>query len=213
MSTVWVPTFLLSYEGVFALRAPVRSGRCWVPPEWRPQLGVKFWRQSAYLAVTGAPDRRTSIEVLSAHLPLIPGSAEPAGQPEPQAAHAGGPAQMDAHRAEIIVSSPDAAGAWPHACPPVDSDDGGFEDADSARRMARRLSRLRRAPGTRELLTAGFVPVHLRGVYAWRAARHGEHVYRVSPDGTFTPVAVYREVRAQDHDGQWRTRLVAGRPW
>jgi len=82
-----------------------------------------------------------------------------------------------------------------------------------AQRMARRLSRVWPAKGTRELVRAGFVPLHVPAAYGWRRARHGEHVYRAWPDGSFTPVAVFRDVGVQDRDGRWRHRLVAGRPW
>jgi hypothetical protein len=86
-------------------------------------------------------------------------------------------------------------------------------DVEGARRIARRMSRFRAAAGVRELISAGFVPQHIPAVFAWRAARHGEHVFRVSPDGTFTPVAVFRVTRVQDRTGQWDSQLVASRPW
>jgi hypothetical protein len=75
------------------------------------------------------------------------------------------------------------------------------------------MSRFRAAAGVRELISSGFVPQHIPAVYAWRAARHGEHVFRVSPDGTFTPVAVFRVTHVQDRTGQWDSQLVASRPW
>jgi hypothetical protein len=86
-------------------------------------------------------------------------------------------------------------------------------DVAGARRMARRLSKIMPAAGVRELISAGYVPQHIPAVYAWRAARHGEHVFRIGPDGTFAPVAIFRVTHVEDARGQWDSRLVASRPW
>jgi hypothetical protein len=177
------------------MRAAIRSGRCWVPPEWRVPLGLRFWERTAVFMVTGARTRAAAMDVLCGHLPLLP-----AGSPE------------------LAVPAPDAMRAFGSGTPgagadPEDGGAGACEDAQGARRMARHLSRLLPAKGTRDLVRAGFVPPHIPAVYAWRRARHGEHVYRAWPDGSFTPVAVFRTVRVQDRAGEWRTTLVAGRPW
>jgi hypothetical protein len=98
--------------------------------------------------------------------------------------------------------------------PPVGEDGlAVVPDTASACRMARRMSRVWPAAGVRELLAAGFVAQHLPAVYAWRAARHGEHVFRIGPDGSFAPVAVFRSVYVQGRAGQWDSQLVASRPW
>ena len=154
-------------------RVAIRSGRCWVPPEWRGPLTVGWFRRSAIVAVTGACDRRAARELLAAHLPLLPtldGELHDDGEPV---------VQDDLHAA----------------------------------RMARRLSRYFPAAGTRELLRAGLIPPHFPAVYAWRAARHGETVFRIAPDGSFTPIALFRVIRSQHPHGQWESELVASRPW
>jgi hypothetical protein len=152
----------------------IRSGRCWIPPEWRAPLGVGWLRRSAIIAIAGARDKQSACELLAAHLPLV-------------------------------TDADDEAGA--------DADETGIQDDLSARRMARRLSRAFPAAGTRELQRAGLIPPQVPAVYAWRSARHGEHVFRISPDGTFTAVALFRVIRIQDTRGQWESELVASRPW
>jgi hypothetical protein len=156
------------------MRTKIRSGRCWVPPEWRDPLEMGMLQRSAIVAVTGARDRNEACHLLAAHLPLLP------------------PDEEDEDLAAELDPVP---------------------DVDGARRMARRMSRFRAAAGLRELLSAGFIPRHIPAVYAWRAARHGEHVFRVGPDGSFVPVALFRAVRVQDQAGQSDRQLVASRPW
>lgn len=155
------------------MKTKVRSGRCWVPPEWRDPLGLRFYQRRAYVAVAGARDASETRDLLAGHLPLLP------------------PDEDDGEAADLEPVPDDA----------------------SARRMAWRLSRYRPARGARELARAGFVARHVPGVYAWRAARHGEHVFRISPDGSFTLVAVFREARIETEPGQWDIRLTASRPW
>jgi hypothetical protein len=177
------------------MRAAIRSGRCWVPPEWRVPLGMRFWERTAVVMVTGARTRAAAADILCGHLPLMP-----PGTPE--------------LAVPALQVRPEAGPGHPSTAPgPEAGDPEASEDAPGARRMARRLSRLLPAKGTRDLVRAGFIPPHIPAVYAWRKARHGEHVYRASPDGSFTPVAVFRNVHVQDRAGQWRTTLVAGRPW
>jgi hypothetical protein len=155
-------------------RITIRSGRCWVPPEWRGPLNIGMFRHSAIIAVAGTRDKEAARDLLASHLPLV----------------------------AVIDDEAD-----------VDADDIAMQDDVGATRMARRLSRLRPAAGTRELRRAGLVAPQIPAVYAWRVARHGEHVFRVSPDGTFTAVALFRVVRSQDGRGQWESELVASRPW
>lgn len=154
------------------MRTKIRSGRCWIPPEWRDPLGMGLLQRTAVVAVTGARDKSEACELLAAHLPLL----------------------VPDEDGEDLAPAPVA-------------------DIEGARRMARRMSRVLPTAGVRELVRAGLVPRHIPAVYAWRAARHGEHVFRVSPDGTFTPVALFRVTREQDQKGQWNSQLVASRPW
>ncbi|MBO0820620.1 MAG: hypothetical protein J2P26_07185 [Nocardiopsaceae bacterium] len=177
------------------MRAAIRSGRCWVPPEWRVPIGLRFWERTAVVLVTGARTRADATEILADHLPLLPPGTPELPVPAPEITSTNGTGLPGA------IAGPEAA------------EPGAYEDEQGARRMARRLSRLLPAKGTRDLLRAGFIPPHLPAVYAWRRARHGEHAYRAWPDGSFTPVAVFRHVHVQDRTGQWRTTLVAGRPW
>jgi hypothetical protein len=153
------------------MRPRIRSGRCWVPPEWRGPLDLRMLQHSALVAVAGVRGRDDASQLLAAHLPLLAPGEDADGDPEPA------------------------------------------PDTDGARRMARRLSRIFPAAGLRELATAGYLPHHIPAVYAWRAARHGEYVFRISPDGTFAPVAVFRVTRVQGPAGQWDSQLVASRPW
>jgi hypothetical protein len=153
------------------MRTSIRSGRCWVPPEWRDPLGLRFYRRGAFIAVAGVRRSDETRAVLADHLPLLPPGEDEAADSEP------------------------------------------VPDEASARRMARRLSRLRPAQGVRELARAGFIARHVPGVYAWRTARHGEQVFRISPDGSVTVVAVFRAARIETEPGQWDIRLTASRPW
>ena len=175
------------------MRAAIRSGRCWVPPEWRVPLGMRFWERAAVVMVTGARTRAAAADILCGYLPLLPPDGPELAVPAPHIGPGTG----------SPVTAPGPEAGEPEAC----------EDAQGAQRMARRLSWLLPAKGTRDLVRAGFVAPHIPAVYAWRKARHGEHVYRAWPDGSFTPVAVFRNVHLQDRAGQWRTTLVAGRPW
>ncbi len=191
------------------MRAVIRSGRCWVPPEWRAPLGLRLWERSAVIAVAGARTRPAAIGVLAGHLPLLPAR-------DPQPEEAGDLGLRDAHTWQAVTvagaHSPSTVGL-PGPGELEAGEPAVGEDTAGAQRMARRLSRVWPAKGTRELVRAGFVPLHVPAVYGWRRARHGEHVYRAWPDGSFTPVAVFRDVGVQDRDGRWRHRLVAGRPW
>jgi hypothetical protein len=188
-----------------------RSGRCWVPPEWRAPLGLRFWERSAVVAVTGACSRAASAAILAGHLPLVAagdpgllaGAGIPAGSPVAEGQPGGGAGPFTFLPATACLAGSGGEGA------PA----GVAEDVQGARRMARRLSRILPAKGSRELARAGFAPAHLPAVYAWRRARHGEHVYRISPDGSFTPVAVFRQVSVEGRNGRWRRALIAGRPW
>jgi hypothetical protein len=191
------------------MRAMIRSGRCWVPSEWRPPLGLRLWECSAVIAVTGARTRTAAIGILAGHLPLLP-----SGDLGPHDARDPGPREASAWQAVGTAGAPSPATAGlPGRGEPESGEPALGEDTAGAQRMARRLSRVLPAKGTRELVRAGFVPLHVPAVYGWRRARHGEHVYRAWPDGSFTPVAVFRDVGVQDRDGRWRHRLVAGRPW
>jgi hypothetical protein len=53
------------------VKADIRSGRSWVPPEWRQALELPFWRGSAIVAVTGVRTREEAADVLAGHLPMI----------------------------------------------------------------------------------------------------------------------------------------------
>jgi hypothetical protein len=187
----------------------IRSGRCWVPSEWRAPLGLRLWERSAVIAVTGARTRTAAIGILAGHLPLLPScdlGQHDARDPDPR--------EASAWQAVGAAGAPSPATAGlPGPGEPESGEPALGEDTAGAQRMARRLSRVLPANGTRELVRAGFVPLHVPAVYGWRRARHGEHVYRAWPDGSFTPVAVFRDVGVQDRDGRWRHRLVAGRPW
>lgn len=196
------------------MRAAIRSGRCPVPPEWRDPLGLRFWQRSAIIAVTGAPGRSDALDILCGHLPLIGHKLEdnsgtptvPGTGPGPQlpgSEQLGSPADLDALEADGL------------GLPGWDSHEAGpgREDEETARRMARRLSRAWPAKGVRALVKAGFIPAHQPAVYAWRRTANGEHVYRIWPDGSFTPIAVLRHIQVPDRHGQLRTQLAAGRPW
>ncbi|HEY3958683.1 MAG TPA: hypothetical protein VGM53_35420 [Streptosporangiaceae bacterium] len=166
------------------MKTAIRSGRSWIPPEWRDPLGLRLWQRAAVVAVTGAVSRDHTWDILCGHLPLVPG-------------HDDGPAAAE--------GQPPAPGEGPPG--------GGMEDAVSARRIARRLSRWRPASGVRELTRAGLLPAQHPAVYAWRSARPEEMAYRVWPDGSFTPLAVFCHAQQQDRDGQWRPHLAATRIW
>lgn len=61
------------------MRTSIRTGRCWVPPEWRDPLRLRFYQHSAFVAVAGVTNGREACEVLADHLPLLPpGEYEPA---------------------------------------------------------------------------------------------------------------------------------------
>ncbi len=72
------------------MRQPIRSGRAWIPREWRQATGVPPWRRSAIVAVTGVRTRDDAIAVLSGHLPLVP--AWPEGAAGDYEEHVGVPA-------------------------------------------------------------------------------------------------------------------------
>jgi hypothetical protein len=183
------------------MTAGIRTGRCQIPPEWRPQLGLR-WRKTAVIAVTGARSAHDATVILARHLPLIltdQGGLPSHGEMAPGLTPAPGAGFVH-----------DAAGEprWEGQEP-----SGTVEDLHLARAMVRRLSRWRPARGARALFRAGFLPPHVPAVYAWTAARNGQYVFRVAPDGTFAAVAMFRAIKQPLDGGRWRTELSVGRPW
>src|SRR5215470_13065589 len=115
------------------MKAMIRSGRCWVPPEWRPPLGLRLWERSAVIAVTGARTRTAAIGILAGHLPLLPSA-----DLEPHDARDPGPREASAWQAvgTAGATTPATAGL------PGPGEPAVGEDTAGAQRMARRLSRV-----------------------------------------------------------------------
>lgn len=182
------------------MKQPVRSGRAWIPREWRQAIQVHPLRRSAFVVVTGAWNRDEAADVLAGHLPMLPaalGGAFPGAAGEPP-----GPFPED----DDYDGEDDAYGELP------DTDPDHVEDTESARRIARRLSafRGRRGP-VRELVIARAIDVNRPGVYVWRRATPNEPVYRLYPDGGRDAVAAFGQVQEATRSGHLRPRLVAHR--
>lgn len=54
------------------MKTQIRSGRCWVPPEWRDPLNLRFYQRTAFVAVSGVTSAAQVRELLADHLPLLP---------------------------------------------------------------------------------------------------------------------------------------------
>jgi hypothetical protein len=191
------------------MKQPVRTGRTWIPREWRQAIRVSPWRRSAIIAVTGAWSHAEAVDVLAGHLPMIP-AALLDDSTAPAAASA-----EPVSTADGTASDPDHDDFGDDLADAEAEDPEHAEDARSARRIAHRLSprlsSIRNGRGTRELITVRAIHPARPAVYAWRRTAPGEAAYRLYPDGGCDLVGVFAQVQELARSGQPRPRLIAHR--
>jgi hypothetical protein len=169
------------------MKVPVRTGRAWIPHDWRRTVQVRPWRRSAVVAVTGAWNRDEAANVLAAHLPMIPVDAD----------------ELDF---EPLDTDDDFGLTVDDALT-----SGHLEDIESARRVSSRLHSPRRVRGARALIAIHVIDPMYPAVYAWRYDRPNEPVYRLSPDGRRHAIAVLRQGYETTRSGHNRPLLTAAR--